>query len=376
MEKIKVLFFVDRLLLGGIQKLLYEWTLRFDKTKFEIEFLTLDDGKKYELEQVLKNLNIKVYKLENCWINNPLDLIKVEKKVSNFFKEHNDYKVLHFNSTSKNYFILKYAKKYNIPIRIAHSHSISFQTQNNIKKICGNILKILLKKYSTDYFACSKIAGEWMFGKSELEKGKVKIIHNAIDYNKFKFDKNIRKKTRKKLGISDNDVLIGNVGRFVTSKNHLFLIDLFHEVCKINQNYKLLLIGTGPLEYQIKKEVYKFNLEEKVIFLGESNKVNEYMQAMDLFVFPSLYEGLGMVLIEAQASGLCCLASKNVIPEEAVISKNLKLLDLSDKNLWIYSILRNDKNRINVEKEIRKKEYIIDDVVEELSQFYMNNRGD
>ena len=146
-EPVKVLYFVDRMLRGGIQSLVIDWVSRFDKNKIHVDFLLLDDGKEYELEQTLKELGCTVYKLKGIWVKTPIDFIKYKYAVKSFFKEHHDYKVVHMHSSSKNYIILKYAKKYGIPIRIAHSHNIDFQTKNPLKKLIGNLFKKPLTKY-------------------------------------------------------------------------------------------------------------------------------------------------------------------------------------------------------------------------------------
>ena len=235
-EKVKVLYFVDRMLRGGIQSLVIDWVESFDKTKLQVDFLLLDDGKEYELEDFLRNMGCNVYKLENVWIRKFTDFFKYSKKLDEFFKMHHDYKVVHLHSTSKNYMVLKYAKKYNIPIRISHSHNIDFQTKNPIKKIFGNILKRPLIKYSTDYFACSQLAGEWLFGKRICSTDKFKVIHNAINYEKFKYNEETRTKLQRKLKIPEKCTVIGHVGRFTNQKNHSFLIDVFYEYHKICNN--------------------------------------------------------------------------------------------------------------------------------------------
>ena len=371
-EQVKVLYFVDRMLRGGIQSLVIDWVSRFDKNKIHVDFLLLDDGTKYELEDDLKKLGCNVYKLSGMWIRKPTDFIKYSKMLDDFFKEHNDYKVVHLNSSSKNYMVLKYAKKYNIPIRIAHSHNIDFQTTNKAKKIIGNLFKPLLIKYATDYFACSEIAGEWLFGKKIIKSNKFKVIHNAIDYEKFKYNEKIRKEFRKKLNISDSDIVIGHVGRFTTQKNHDYLIDIFYECYKRNNNYKLLLVGTGEKEQYIKQKIKNLNIEKKVIFAGFRTDVNKMMQAMDLFVFPSLYEGLGLVLIEAQANGLECLTSKKVVPNEAKATSLLTFINLDEKSKWINKIISINIRRKNTEKELKKNKYFINDIVIELEKKYLS----
>lgn len=367
----KVLYFIDRMLYGGIQGLAINWISRFDKNKIKVDVLLLDDGKKYELEDNLKELGCNVYKLNNIWVKTPIDFVKEAKALDSFFRQHHDYKVIHFHSSSKNYLVLKYAKKYGIPVRIAHSHNIDFQTKNPIKKLYGNFLKPKLEKYSTDFFACSKDAGKWLFGEEIINSNKFKVIHNAIDYDKFKFDKALRKEKRKEFGFKENDIVIGHVGRFTNQKNHDFLIDVFNECYKKNNNYKLLLIGEGVLEDKIKEKVKILNLENNVIFAGFREDVNECIQAMDIFAFPSLFEGLGIVLVEAQASGLPCFATKSTIPEEVRINGNFKFLNLN-LNEWVNQILNCDLNRIETKDNVMKNNYLIEDTVKELENTYIN----
>lgn len=374
-EPVKVLYFVDRMLRGGIQSLVIDWVSRFDKQKIHVDFLLLDDGKEYELEQTLKELGCTVYKLKGIWVKTPIDFIKYKCAVKSFFKEHHDYKVVHMHSSSKNYMILKYAKKYGIQIRIAHSHNIDFQTKNPLKKLIGNLFKKPLIKYATDYFACSKIAGEWLFGKDIVESDKFRVIHNAIDYDKFKYNSNIRKKMREEFNFKDSDIVIGHVGRFVEQKNHSFLIDVFYKCYEQNNNYKLLLVGTGELEEFIKEKVRSLGIENNVIFAGFQSNVNDYMHAMDLFVFPSLFEGLGLVLIEAQACGLPCFCTANTIPKDVKILNNLQFISLNDGALeWAKKII-SSKLRINdnnTYKEFKKMNYLISDIVIELEDKYMS----
>lgn len=372
-KKIKVLYFVDRLLIGGIQTFILNNIKYIDRNKIEIDFLILDDGNTYDTENDLKKQGYNIYKLKNVWIRKPTDYFKYFKKIDKFFKEHHDYKVVHLHSSSKNFYVLKSAKKYGIPVRIAHSHNIGFQSKSKLQIMIGNLCKPLLKKYTTDYFACSEIAGEWLFGKKEVQKNNVKVIHNAVDLKKFKFNEDTRNKIRKELGIEDK-LVIGHVGRFTTQKNHNFLIDIFNEIHKKNSNSVLMLVGTGEKEAEIHEKVKKIGLEESVLFIGFKNNVNEYMWAMDLFVFPSLFEGLGLVLIEAQATGMKCFTSKDVVPEEAKVSSLLRYISLNDSaKLWADEILKNKVVRNNKYKDIKEKGYDICDTGKELEEFYINN---
>lgn len=372
MKKVKVLLFVDRMRHGGIQQFLVENIRHMDKNKVQIDVLTLDDGETYPLENTIKELGCNFYKLKGIWINKPLDYIKYAKAIDNFFKEHNDYKVVHMNASSKNFLLLKYAKKHNVQIRIAHSHNIDFQTKNPIKKIIGNILKIPMKKYATDYFACSYLAGEWLFGKKNIKNGKVVVIHNAVDYNKFKYNEKIRQKIRKEFNIKNDDILIGHVGRFTNQKNHTFLIDIFYEMTKKNKKLKLIMVGIGEKEQEIKDKVNKLGINDSVIFAEFRQNVNEIMQAMDVFLLPSLYEGLPVVGVEAQAAGLPSFTSKDVVTNEVKITDAMHFISLEESaENWACKILESDLTRKNTESQLKKAGYFIEDTAQELVEFYL-----
>lgn len=374
-ETVKVLYFVDRMLRGGIQSLVIDWVSRFDKEKIHVDFLLLDDGNKYELEDKLKELGCNVYKLNGIWIRTPIDFLKQADALDNFFNEHHDYSVIHLHSTSKNFLVLKYAKKYNIPMRIAHSHNTDFQTTNLVKKLAGDILKSKLNKYATDYFACSKIAGEWLFGKKIVNSDKFKVIHNAIDYEKFKYNETTRDEIRKELNVKEDEILIGHVGRFENQKNHDFLIDVFSEIYKENKKYKLVMIGQGSVENKIKEKVNKLGLNENVIFAGFRKDVNRYMQAMDVLVLPSLCEGLPVVGVEAQAAGLLCELSSAMTKEIKILSTtNFIDLNLSAEK-WADKIVKDYEKfeRKDVSNEFENNGFDIKKEAKKLENIYIQN---
>ena len=368
-KKVKVLYFVDRMRHGGIQQLAVEIAKNI-KDDIQIDFLVLNDGQTYPLEDTIKKLGCNLYKID-AWVYKPTDYINYYKRVNEFFQSHNEYKVVHINTSSKNYLILKLAKKYGIPVRIAHSHNIGFQSKNKIEILVGNLLKPLLKKYATHYFACSKLAGEWLFGKRETQKGNVKIINNAVDLQKFKFNEEIRNRIRRELNIEDK-LVIGHVGRFTNQKNHTFLIDIFYEVHKKNKNSVLMLIGKGETEDEIKRKVETLGLAENVLFMGFRDNINELMWAMDLYLMTSLYEGLPVVGIEAQATGLSCFMSKDVITDEIKVTPNVKFISLKDTaEKWADEILSAELRRNNTESDLRKAGYDISIMVQELCSFYL-----
>lgn len=364
MEKIKVLYFVDRLRHGGIQQLIVEILKKMDREKVQIDLLVFDDGQTYPLEEVVKNLGIHLYKID-AWIWKPWDYLKQQKALEKFFQEHHDYKVVHMHSSSKNFMVLKIAKKYGIQTRIAHSHNIGFQSKNKIKILIGDLFKKPLKKYATHYFACSKLAGKWLFGDAE-----VKIIHNAVDYEKFKFNQARRDELRKELGIEDC-LVIGNVGRFTNQKNHAFLVDIFHEIYKKNEKAVLMLVGIGEKEQEIRDKVKSLGLEKNVKFMGFCSNTNELLGCMDVFLLPSLYEGLPVVGVEAQCTGLPCFMSKDVITDEVKIAENVTFIALEKTpEEWAEIILNSDLSRRDTYEELKNAGYFIEQTVEVLEKFY------
>lgn len=313
-----------------------------DRSKIQFDFI-VDEDSSYIPQEEIEKMGGKVIIVPPY--QKVFKYIRTLKKV---FKENN-YKIVHSNLNTLSVFPLFVAKLAGVPARIAHSHSTSNKMEWK-KNMLKNILRPFSKVFATNYFACTEHAGRWLFGDKTFEAGKVTIINNAIDVDKFKYNEEIRNKIREQLNI-ENKLVIGHVGRFVKQKNHTFLIDIFAKVYEENNNAVLILIGDGPLENEIKEKVKKLNLQDVIIFLGIKDNVNEYMQAMDVFLFPSLYEGLGIVLIEAQCSGLHCVTSTEV-PSVAKISENIEFIDLNEnldswKNSTVYKI---DNN-------LRKTEY-------------------
>lgn len=240
------------------------------------------------------------------------------------------------------------------------------------------VLRPFSKVFANRYFCCSELAGSWLFGNKTYNQGKVYLLNNAIDVDKFKYDEKIRKSKRKELKIKDKDLVIGHIGRFVQQKNHSFLIDIFNEVHKQNKNTILLLAGEGPLKEEIENKVKELGLEKNVMFLGQRNDANELYQAMDIFLLPSLYEGLPVVGVEAQAAGLPCFFSTDMTKETKVL-QTTKFIPLTHTSqYWGKEILKqlNSSTRGDTEKEITKNDFNIKVEATKLEQQYikLNNR--
>lgn len=315
----KILFFVDRLLRGGIQTLLLNLTIQLKKidATIQIDYLNFHDGNDYELEDVMRKMGCGVYKVTMPHSNT---LFKTLGGLDEFFKNHHDYDIIHAHCSSKGVLPLYYAKKYGIKHRFVHSHNTKFQSQNPGTIFVGNILKAPLCRIATDYFACGDLAGKWLFDNIFAKKHiKVKVLNNGIIFDKFIYNPSEREKIREELGISQYTKVVGNIGRFTTQKNHVFMIKLFDAYHKMVPDSKLLLVGVGELMDQTRNQVEDLGIADSVIFAGFRNDTYRFYQAFDLFLMPSLYEGLPFVGIEAQTAGLPCLFSDTVTQEVAVL---------------------------------------------------------
>src|SRR5699024_4968730 len=202
-----------------------------------------------------------------------------------------------------------------------------------------------------------------------------RLVNNAINLEDYNYDYKNRIQTRKKLSIGSDEIVIGNVGRFVNSKNHEFILEIFNELVKKDPKYKLLLIGDGPLVDKIKSQIKDYNLEKKVILTGVQSDIPSYLNAMDIFLFPSLYEGLGMALIEAQATGLKCVTSLNAVPQEVDITGLVDFVSLEKTaEKWADKIIKiTYYSRQDYSNEVKKAGYSIDQTVNRLEEFYLSN---
>ena len=269
---------------GGVESVVMNYYMNIDRNKIQFHFLCDEDSTDISYEEIEK-LGGKVIVIPPYQ-----KLFKYQKELYRIFKENN-YKIIHSHINALSVFPLRIAKKAGVPIRIAHSHSTS-----NKKEWKKNILKMILrpfsKLYANNYFACTEYAGKWLFGEKVVERKELNVINNAIDLKKFEFNENTREDLRKELGIKEDVLVIGHVGRFMKQKNHEFLIDVFEKAIKQDDNIYLILVGQGPLEDKIKEMAKEKGIEDKILFLGQRNDVNKLYQAMDIFVLPSLYEGL------------------------------------------------------------------------------------
>ena len=280
------------------------------------------------------------------------------------------YTAVHLHEVYLVHFISYFCKKYGIKHLITHAHTTKYS--DNPKNALRNRMMCLgLKKSATDYFACSKAAGEFYYGKEAVANGLVKVIPNAIDLEKYKFNQAIREKIRKSLNIEDKFV-VGHIGRMAPPKNQKFLLQIFKKVKKERTNSILLMIGNGPLKKEIESEIKRLNLQDSVILLGVRNDVPNLLMAMDVFVLPSLSEGLGIVAMEAQASGLKCILIDKVPVETDMGGAKYISLQTYCKQ-WASAILNCEKkhNRNSYLSNLIKNGYSIKESVEALQNYYI-----
>ena len=365
-EPIRVASVIGRYIGGGVEAVTINYYRNIDKNKVQLDFICDEDSTNIPYEEIEK-MGGKVIIIPSY--SKPFKYHKELKKV---LKEGN-YKIIHSNINTLSVFSLFAAKCAGVPVRIAHSHSTTNKKEKK-KNLMKQILRPFSKVFATDYMCCSELAGRWLFGNKEYDKGNVYLLNNAIDLDKFKYNESLRKKKRKELGIKDDTLVIGHIGRFVAQKNHDFLIDIFNEIYKKNNNSILLLAGQGPLMEEIKNKVKDLNLDDNVKFLGQRNDANELYQAFDVFLLPSLYEGLPVVGVEAQASGLLCYLSDDMTKETKVldITKFMSLNNTPEE--WANNILDDVKKykRIDTSKEMTAKNFNIKEEAKKLEEYYLN----
>lgn len=363
-KKIKVLIFGMTSIVGGIETFLMNLYEKIDLNKIQVDFLvsgTLDEKNKKKIE----DRGGVVYEVEKIK-KHPLKSIR---HLNRIYKENN-YDIIHMNLCNAFFFIYALPAVWirrNIRI-VCHSHN-----GGDKKKFLHTIAKPILNHYCTDFIACSDIAAEWLFTKKKIKEKGVLIVNNAINTKKFIYNTEIRNKIREKYNILPNEFVIGHVGRFEEQKNHSFLLDVFQQVLQERNNVKLLLIGTGSLEEKIKNQVKELKLENKVIFAGICTNVNEMYQAMDVFVLPSIFEGLPVSGIEAQTSGLKCILS-DTITRKVAVTDNIKFISITDKNIWVEEIknlVDNPYKRKDMREKIKAENYDMETEVKKIERLYL-----
>lgn len=330
---LRVLQVVNVMDRAGLETMLMNYYRKIDRTRVQFDFLTHrpDEG---AYEEEIRSMGGKVYHAPRLYPQNYAQYYKFMKAI---FISHPEYKIIHSHIDTMSVFPLYAAKINQIPMRIAHSHTSKLDI--DAKLPIKYLAKLMVPHVANLKCACGIKAGEFLFGKREY-----KVINNAIDLGKFQFDMGIRTRKRGELGIQD-EFVIGHVGRYSYIKNQTFLIDVFKEILRINPKSKLLLIGKGEEEFALRKKAADLQLDDKILFLVDRPDVHELYQAMDVFVMPSLFEGLPVVGIEAQANGVPCVVSDS-ISDEILLTDVITSMSINKSpEEWAKKIISIQKDR-------------------------------
>lgn len=360
MEPIRVLHVVTYMGRGGLETMLMNYYRHIDRSKVQFDFLVHREFEA-DYDKEIQKLGGRIYRVSRLipWSR------KYRLELKKFFQEHPEYNIVHVHQDCLSSVALQCAKECGIPTRIAHSHTSN--QDKNVKYIIKRHYMRKIPQYATDLFACGQEAGEWMFRTTEF-----KILNNAIDSKRYIYDSEKAIKVRENLNISSDAYVVGHVGRFALTKNHELLVKIFAKLLEKEVNAILLLVGDGELREQIEKQVESLGIADKVIFAGVRSDVDELLQAMDVFVFPSLYEGLPVSMVEAQAAGLPCIISDRV-SEECKKTDLVQQVDLDvNLNVWVEKILDvKSQIRKDYSKEIKEAGFDIVSNAQWLQDYYI-----
>lgn len=373
-EKIRVLHILDELNTGGAEKIVISYLENMDINLFQCDFIITEPpgNEKGLLEEQARLLGGRVIKVPRKRKNYAGHLLSVRKIVKS-----GDYKIIHSHLDELSALYLFFGWMYGVKVRIGHGHLAGADRGRGVELLCG-LLRPLLKLTATDWFACGKDAGIALWGKKASVHNKIHIMHNAIDTRRYGFCEETRNRVRNTLNIQ-NLTILGSVGRLSYQKNSEFLIEIMKEYCKLDENSRLLIIGVGDLEQSLRELAEKYDISSKVIFLGGRGDVNELMMAMDVFILPSRFEGLPIVLVEAQCTGLSCVVSDKVT-NEIEINSNVQYFPLQCSAMqWaelIYQKIISTKfDRRKGQQVIAGAGYEISREAKKLESFYINAVG-
>ncbi|WP_410513549.1 glycosyltransferase family 1 protein [Paenibacillus sp. BR2-3] len=366
MKPVRILQVVTVMNRGGLETMLMNYYRRMDRSKIQFDFMVHRSARGHYDDEI-ESLGGVIYRLPQI---RPGNYRLYFKELKQFFDQHTYYDVVHSHMNENSSFVLHTAKKAGIPCRIAHSHLSDLGI--DIKLPFRVYAKYRMKDNPTHYFACSKNAGQWLFGKKIGEQGTLTVMNNAINAQEFALDHRVRERIRNEMNAGER-LVIGHVGRFNEQKNHEYLIEIFHQLYQQNKNVMLVLIGEGKLQPSVKRKAENLGLTEQVLFLGVRSDISELMQGMDLFVFPSLFEGLPVVLVEAQASGLRCIVS-DTITRDTDVTGRIEFVSLKKSpRVWAQQILKTSHDRVNTVQLLQQNRYDTEVMAEWLADFYMNH---
>jgi glycosyltransferase involved in cell wall biosynthesis len=363
LNPIRVLQVVTIMNRGGLETMLMNYYRQMDKNKIQFDFMVHREEKGHYDDEIIR-LGGRIYRMPQI---RPGNYRLYFNKLDDFFSNHKEYKVVHSHINENSSFVLRAARKYEVPCRIAHSHLSDLGI--DIKLPFRLFARYSMKENPNYYFACSKNAGKWLFGNKVPFTNNVTVLNNAVNTNEFKFNEAIRNRVLREIGVT-NQLVVGHIGRFNKQKNHDYLIDIFNELVKIKPNAILVLVGDGHLKPQIEKKISNLGLSNNVRILGVRSDISDILQAIDLFLFPSLFEGLPVVLVEAQAAGLNCIISDS-ITKECDVTGRIQFLSLQDPpKHWAEKILSTTYEHYDTTEMLREKGFDTLTMSKWLSDYY------
>lgn len=350
---------------GGLETMLMNYYREINRNLLQFDFM-VHRTEQGHYDEEIRSLGGNIYPMHQI---RPGNYLKYFKQLDDFFIKHQgQYKIVHSHINENSSFVLRSAKRAGISCRIAHSHLSDLSI--DLKLPFRWYARLMMRNQPNKFFACSQKAGKWLFGKRLMDSHQLTVLNNAVNVQQFKFDLEARLKIRNEMNAA-NKLVIGHVGRFNEQKNHNFMIDVFRAVHEKNPNTLLVLVGDGHLKSVIEKKTMKLGLSSHVKFFGVRSDITNLMLGMDLFLFPSLFEGLPVVMIEAQASGLQCIASDSITSEVDVTGR-VEFVSLKQTSeAWAEKILKCSYEHMDTSKLLKRKGYDTTTMARWLTDYYM-----
>lgn len=366
----RVLHVIGAMDRGGAETLIMNVYRNIDRSILQFDFL-VHETRDCDFDSEICALGGSIFSIDRL---NGLNTFSYIKQCRDFFRRHHSYCAVHVHIGSSAYFVIKEAKKFGL-FCIAHSHNTS--PSLSLPEIGFRLFSYPTRYIADYYLACSREAGVDRFGKAVVTGNSFSVLNNGIDVKRYMFSSKTRSSMRRDLGIAPEQKAICHIGRFSEQKNHEFLLRAFAECESSHFDGVLFLIGRGPLRNNLEQLAAELNIRDKVVFLGVRSDIPDLLMAMDLFVFPSKWEGLGIAVIEAQASGLPCILSP-ALPDLAVCSPYAYKMDsLNSTAGWaermIYEPIRTDMDRIDGVNYVRESGFDIKRTVDSLTSLYLDH---
>lgn len=372
--KRKILHVTGAMNVGGTETMLINLYRKVNK-EVEFHFISYSKEKAF-YDNEIESLGGKIIRLD---LPQEVGFISSVKNIKKVIKENGPYDAVHTHMLFNCGIAMIAAYLSGIKVRVSHAHTTSDDSTSFVRKIYISLMRVFIKMFSTDFLACSNSAGKYLFGNNITFNKRYNVLPNYIDYEKF-INSSDKTYIREELGIKKDDMVVCHVGRFITAKNHEFLIDIINEMIKQNNKVKLILVGVGELKESIENKVKCLGIEENVYFMGIRNDIDAILSSVNLFILPSIYEGLGLVLLEAQASKVNCLVSEAIQPEVDLGIGLIKKLNLSKgAREWANEanniIKQNKKINIDIISAVKEKKYDLSSILEKLLLVYKFKLG-